>query len=109
MDTSFSARLGALAGAVGAILVGVSVFAAGSPLKPDASSSQVIAYLEARRGGLLLGYLLGVIGLALLLLFLGHFHAFLAEFEGGGAPLASVALVSLDRKSTRLYSSYANI
>jgi hypothetical protein len=93
-EPSRLSRFGAASGAAGAVVYAVSAFAAGTPLKPDASLSRVIAYLSDRRGGLLLGDLLALLALALLVWFLGYLRAFLAEVEGGKAPLASITLVS---------------
>jgi hypothetical protein len=94
MDRLLSSRLGAASGAAGAVVYVVSAFAAGVPLKPDATLVHVTAYLSDRRAGLLAGDLLGLIAVALLLWFLGYLRAFVAEVEGGKAPLASVTLAS---------------
>jgi hypothetical protein len=94
MKRSGFSRFGAASGAAGAVVYVVSAFAAGVPLKPDASLSHVTAYLSDRRGGLLAGYLLALVAVALFLWFLGYLRGFLAEVEGGKAPLASVTLGS---------------
>jgi hypothetical protein len=94
MERSVYARLGALSGAVGAVVYVVSAFAAGTPLKPDASLSQLIVYLSDRRVAMLAGDLLALVAVALFLSFLGYLRAFLAEIDGGKAPLTSVTVVS---------------
>lgn len=94
MDRSVLSRLGAAAGFVGAVLYVVSAFAAGSPLKPDAALPKVVAHLSSKRDAMLAGVLLAVIAVGLLVWFLGYLRAFLAEAEGGKAPLASVTVAS---------------
>jgi hypothetical protein len=60
--TLISSRSAPAAGAAGAVVYVVSAFTAGSPLKPDASVSKVVAHLSDKRGALLAGVLLAVIG-----------------------------------------------
>jgi hypothetical protein len=86
--------MGAAAGAAGAVVYVVSAFTAGVPLRPDAPVSKIIAHLSDKRGALLDGVLLGVIGVGLLLWFLSYLRAFLAQHEGGQAPLAGVTMAS---------------
>jgi hypothetical protein len=87
-------RVGAASGAAGAVVYAVSAFTAGSPLKPDASTQRVVTHLTDKRDALLSGFLLAVVAVALLFWFVGYLRAFLAEAEGGQAPLASVTLAS---------------
>jgi hypothetical protein len=94
MQHSVSPRLGAGAGAAGAVVYVVSAFTAGNPLKPDASVSKIVAHLSDKRGALLAGVLLAVIGVGLLLWFLSYLRVFLAQLEGGRAPLAGVTMAS---------------
>jgi hypothetical protein len=94
MPHFISSRLGAAAGAVGAVVYVASAFSAGSPLKPDAPISKIVTHLSDKRGALLAGVVLAVIGVGLLLWFLSYLRAFLAEIEGGGAPLAGVTMAS---------------
>jgi hypothetical protein len=94
MQHSVSPRLGAGAGAAGAVVYVVSALTAGSPLKPDASVSKIVAHLSDKRGALLAGVLLAVIGVGLLLWFLSYLRVFLAQLEGGRAPLAGVTMAS---------------
>lgn len=94
MQHLFSSRMGAGAGVVGAVVYIVSAFTAGIPLKPDASVSKVVAHLSHQRGALLAGVLLALIGVGLLLWFLGYLRSFLAQLEGGSAALAGVTTVS---------------
>jgi hypothetical protein len=94
MHYAISSRLGAAAGAAGAVVYVLSAFTAGSPLKPDASVSKIVAHLSDHRSALLAGVLLAVMGVGLLLLFLSYLRAFLAQIEGGGAPLAGVTMAS---------------
>jgi hypothetical protein len=94
MQYLLSSRLGAAAGAAGAVVYVASAFTAGSPLQPDAPVSKVVAHLSDKRGALLAGVLLAVIGVGLLLWFLSYLRIFLADIEGGRAPLAGVTMVS---------------
>jgi len=94
MRQLISSRSGAAAGAAGAVVYVASAFAAGSPLAPDASVSKVVAHLSDKRGALLAGVVLAVLGVGLLLWFLGYLRSFLAQLEGGRAPLAGVTAAS---------------
>jgi hypothetical protein len=94
MQRLLSSRMGAASGAAGAAVYIVSAFTAGSPLKPDASASEIVAHLSDKRGALLAGVLLALIGVGLLLWFLSYLRAFLAQIEGGRAPLAGVTMAS---------------
>jgi hypothetical protein len=89
-----SSRSGAAAGAAGAVVYVASAFTAGSPLQPDAPVSKVVAHLSDKRGALLAGVLLAVIGVGLLLWFLSYLRIFLAEIEGGRTPLAGLTMAS---------------
>lgn len=91
---SIWSRVGAASGAIGAAVYVVSAFTAGSPLRPDASIQEVVAHLSDERDAVLAGALLGLLAVGLLVWFLGYLVAFLAEAEGGRAPLASVTLAS---------------
>jgi hypothetical protein len=94
MQRLISSRLGAGAGAAGAVVYVASAFTAGSPLRPDASVSKIVAHLSDKRGALLAGVLLAVLGVGMLLWFLSYLRAFLAQLEGGRAPLAGVTMAS---------------
>lgn len=94
MDARTWSVVGAASGAAGAVVYAVSAFTAGSPLKPDASTQTVVAHLADKRDALLSGYLLAVVAVALLFWFVGYLRAFLADAEGGHAPLASVTLAA---------------
>jgi hypothetical protein len=86
--------LGAASGVVGAVLYAVSTFAAGSPLKPDASLQKVISHLTASRDALLAGVLLNLVATGLLLCFLAYLVSFVAEAEGRRGPLSILTLGS---------------
>jgi hypothetical protein len=57
----FASRVGAAAGAAGAVVYAVSAFTAGRPLSPDASVSKVVTHLSDNQVALLAGILLGVL------------------------------------------------
>lgn len=92
-DTPAWNRAGAATGALGAVVYLASAFWAGAPLKPDAPIHQVVSHLTERRRGVLVGFALATIAVALLVWFAGHLREILAS-EGGSAPLASVTLAS---------------
>jgi hypothetical protein len=87
-------RAGAGAGVLGAVVYVVSVFVAGTPLKPDDSIDLVVAHLADKRTAFLFGSLLALIAAGFLLWFLGYLRAFLARTEGDHAPLATVTGVA---------------
>ncbi len=87
-------RAGAGAGVLGVVCYLVGAFLPGNPLKPDAATDSIINHLADHRRSVLIGYALTLVGLALLLWFLGYLRALLAEAEGGGGPLATVTAVS---------------
>jgi hypothetical protein len=72
----------------------VGAFMGGTPLKPDDPIDKVVTHLHDHRSGLLGGTVLTLVGLALLLWFLGYLRALLAGVEDEGAPLATVTVAS---------------
>lgn len=87
-------RVSAASGAVGAVLFVASAFTAGSPLRPDAATPEIVTHLSADRDALLAGNLLSLLGVALLIWFLGHLVALVASTEGERAPLSSITVAS---------------
>lgn len=91
-------RLGAGAGLAGVVCYLVGAFLPGSPLKPDAATDSIVSHLADHRRSVLIGYALTLMGLALLVWFLGYLRAVLAEAEAehgsSGSPLATVTTVS---------------
>lgn len=87
-------RAGAACGAVGAVLFVAGAFTAGNPLRPDAVTPEIVTHLGADRDALLAGYLLSLLGVALLIWFVGYLVAFVASTEGERTPLSAITLTS---------------
>jgi hypothetical protein len=77
-DRAGLSRVGALSGLAGAALYLVGALLPGTAPKPDAATSQVIAFFVARRGSLLTGFSLELVAVGLLLCFLGYLHTVVA-------------------------------
>jgi hypothetical protein len=88
-DRAGLSRVGALSGLAGAALYVVGALLPGSAPKPDAATSQVIAFFAARQGALLTGFSLELLALGLLLCFLGYFHAVIASAHPSSSVLAT--------------------
>jgi hypothetical protein len=72
-------RAGALTGLAGAALYLAGALLPGSPPKPDATASQVVAFFAARQGSLLAGFSLELVAVGLLLCFLGYLRTVIAH------------------------------
>jgi len=93
-STAMWPRASAACGAVGAVLFVAGAFTAGSPLRPDAATPEIVTHLSADRDALLGGYLLSILGVALLIWFVGYLVVFVASTEGERTPLSAITLAS---------------
>jgi hypothetical protein len=91
-DRAGLSRASALTGLAGAALYLVGALLPGSAPKPDAATSQLIAFFTARQGFLLTGFSLELLALGLLLCFLGYLRAVIA---GAGHPSSSALATSM--------------
>jgi hypothetical protein len=73
----------------GAALYVAGALLPGSAPKPDAATSQVIAFFAARHGSLLTGFSLELLALGLLLCFLGYLRAVIASAHPSSSALAT--------------------
>jgi hypothetical protein len=85
-------RAGALTGLAGAVLYLAGALLPGSTPKPDAPTSQLIAFFAARQGALLAGFSLELAAVGLLLCFLGYLHTVIAHarYRSSGALATSM-------------------
>lgn len=88
-DRAGFSRAGALSGLAGAALYVAGALLPGSAPKPDAATSQVIAFFAARHGSLLTGFSLELVALGLLLCFLGYLYTVIAGAHPSSRPLAT--------------------
>ena len=87
-------RAGALTGLAGAALYLAGALLPGSAPKPDAATSQPIAFFAARHGSLLTGFSLELIALALLLCFLGYLHTVIAHADHPSSSALATSMVA---------------
>jgi hypothetical protein len=88
-DRGGLSRAGALTGLAGAALYVAGALVPGSAPQPDATASQVIAFFADKRDSLLAGFSLELVGLGLLLCFLGYLRAVIAGAHPSGSALAT--------------------
>ncbi len=82
-------RAGTLTGLAGAALYVAGALLPGSAPKPEAATSQVIAFFVDKRGALLTGFSLELLAFGLLLCFLGYLHAVIAGTRPSSSALAT--------------------
>jgi hypothetical protein len=82
-------RVGALTGLAGAVLYVTGALLPGTAPKPDAATSQVIAFFADKRDSLLTGFILELLAVGLLLCFLGYLRAVIADAHPSGTAIAT--------------------
>ena len=82
-------RAGALTGFAGAALYVAGALLPGSSPKPDAATSQVIAFFADKRGSLLTGFSLELLAVGLLFCFLGYLRAVISGARPSGTAAAT--------------------
>jgi hypothetical protein len=82
-------RAGALTGLAGAVLYLAGALLPGAAPKPDAATSQVIAFFVDKRGSLLTGFTLELVAVGLLLCFLGYLRGVIVDAQPGYTALAT--------------------
>lgn len=80
---------GALAGLVGVVCYTVGALLPGRAPRPDATTSQVVAFFVDQREGLLVGFALQLIALVFLLWFVGQLRTLVGSAGGTGGPAAT--------------------
>ena len=85
---------GALAGLAGVVCYTVGGLLPGRAPKPDATTSQVVAFFVDQRGALLMGFALQLIALVFLLWFVGQLRTLVGSAGGIGGPAATATTAS---------------
>jgi hypothetical protein len=93
-DRAGLSRAGALTGLAGAALYAAGALLPGSAPKPDAATSQLIAFFAARQGSLLTGSSLELIAIGLLFCFLGYLHTVIAGARRRSSSALATSMVA---------------
>lgn len=94
MDERQWERIGAGAGILFVVMLVAGTFVVPAPPHIDASTSKIVSYVTAHRGGLLTSGVLYVLGAVAFLWFVGHLRHVLDRAEGGAEGLSPIVLVS---------------
>jgi hypothetical protein len=93
-DRGGLSRAGALTGLAGAALYAVGALLPGSAPKPDAATSQLVAFFAARQGSLLTGFSLELVAVGLLFCFLGYLHTVIAHARHRSSSALATSMVA---------------